>query len=158
MEAINAPDLPGGLVLLGGAAAMPGLKELASEYFPGNIRVIVPEQMGIRHPGYATSLSLTMYEANLSDVTRLIKRTLHDEDLIASPSQSRSQVNRPVPTPKVAAAPQPTKSHVLANMRRRTQKPAQVPNEPTQKEETPTQTSAKKEKPSWRNFFSNFFD
>ena len=158
LEAINAPDLPGGLVLLGGAAAMPGLKELASEYFPGNIRVIVPEQMGIRHPGYATSLSLTMYEANLSDVTRLIKRTLHDEDLIASPSQSRSQVNRPVPTPKVAAAPQPTKSHVLANMRRRAQKPAQVPNEPTQKEETPTQTSAKKEKPSWRNFFSNFFD
>lgn len=89
LDSINAPQLPGGLVLYGGVAALPGIKEIASDYFSGNVRVFVPNEMGIRQPSYATALSLCLYESSLSDVDRLIKETVHDGDLIASPHENR---------------------------------------------------------------------
>ena len=36
LKAIHAPELPGGVVLIGGVAALPGVKELAEQYFTGN--------------------------------------------------------------------------------------------------------------------------
>lgn len=87
LKAIHAPELPGGVVLIGGVAALPGIKELASQYFNGNIKIDVPEQMGIRHPRYAISLALGMYENQLSDVDRLIKQTVQQVDTIKSPHE-----------------------------------------------------------------------
>lgn len=151
LDAIGAPELPGGLVLLGGGAAMPGLRELASEYFPGNIRVVVPEQMGIRHPGYATALSLTMYEASLSDVARLIKQTLHDDALIESPSQRT--VNQPV-----ALQPAPAKKSKPLSFRRPAAPAAKPATPPSEEVPAPAPTKKASAKNGLRSFFSNFFD
>lgn len=93
LDSINAPQLPGGLVLYGGVAALPGIKDIASEYFEGTVRVFVPNEMGIRQPSYATALSLCLYESGLNDVDRLIKQTVHDGDLIASPHQNDENKN-----------------------------------------------------------------
>ena len=96
LKAIHAPELPGGVVLIGGVAALPGVKELAEQYFTGNIKVNVPEQMGIRHPRYAVSLALGMYENQLSDIDRLIKQTVQRIDTIKSPHEEKGQtVNQP---------------------------------------------------------------
>ncbi len=96
LKAIHAPELPGGVVLIGGVAALPGVKELAEQYFTGNIKVNVPEQMGIRHPRYAVSLALGMYENQLSDIDRLIKQTVQRIDTIKSPHEEKRQVvNQP---------------------------------------------------------------
>lgn len=80
LDAIRAPKLPGGVVLLGGAAVMPGIAELANEYFSGKVKVYRPKLMGVRHPGFATALSLALYESRLSDVEELIKQTVRHED------------------------------------------------------------------------------
>ena len=85
LQSIHAPELPGGVTIIGGGAAVPGVKELAQQYFAGNIKVYVPEQMGVRHPGYANGLSLSMYESQLSDVDKLIKQTIQQPDIIESP-------------------------------------------------------------------------
>lgn len=85
LESIHAPELPGGVTIIGGGAAMPGVKELAQQYFAGRINIYAPEQMGIRHPGYAESLALAMYESQLSDVDKLIKQTIQQPDIIESP-------------------------------------------------------------------------
>ena len=161
LDAISAPDLPGGVVLLGGGAALPGIKELASEYFSGTIRVVVPEQMGIRHPGYATVLSLTMYENSLSDVTRLIKQTLHEGGLITSPHQQAANVNQPLtaPAPRPQKRPAAPKRPRMARPTPRPQaaRPVNAASEQPKPTPTPREKPAKKSG-GFKGFFSNFFD
>ena len=43
-------DLPGGIVLVGGTAIMPGVVEVAQEIFETNVKLYVPNQVGIRNP------------------------------------------------------------------------------------------------------------
>lgn len=94
LNAIHAPELPGGVVLVGGGAALPGIVDLAKEYFSGNIKVSAPTQMGIRHPQYSVSLALAMYENQLSDVDKLVKRTLQHEDMIEPAARPAEQTLR----------------------------------------------------------------
>ncbi|KRL96004.1 Cell division protein FtsA [Limosilactobacillus equigenerosi DSM 18793 = JCM 14505] len=109
LDSIQAPNLPGGLVLTGGVAALPGTKELAQEYFDTNVKIFVPDQMGIRHPGYSLVLALCRYENNLSEVERLIKQVLNQGSLIQSPHQYAQRHNQVQPqyTSPVAPTPAP---------------------------------------------------
>lgn len=97
LDAIHAPKLPGGVVLIGGGAALPGIVDLAHEYFKGKVKVHYPQQMGIRSPRYAVVSALGMYENRLSDVDRLVKQTLRQAAIINSPHQQQEQapVQRP---------------------------------------------------------------
>ncbi|MBB1062358.1 cell division protein FtsA [Limosilactobacillus fastidiosus] len=80
LDRINAPELPGGVILIGGVAALPGIRALAKQYFSGNVKVFVPEQMGIRHPRFAISYALALYEDRLSGIDRLIKQVVQEAD------------------------------------------------------------------------------
>lgn len=143
LDSINAPQLPGGLVLYGGVAALPGIKDIASQYFDGTVRVFVPNEMGIRQPSYATALSLCLYENSLNDVDRLIKQTFHDGDLIASPHQN--DANKEI---SVAPEKQQRPRIVRHNSRKN--------STPVREHDNEKNNSDKKS--GIRNFFSNFFD
>lgn len=91
LDRINAPELPGGVVLVGGVAALPGIKELAKQYFSGNIKVCVPEQMGIRHPRYAVSYALGLYEDHLSGIDQLIKQVVQEGNTIIKATEDGVQ-------------------------------------------------------------------
>lgn len=143
LDSINAPQLPGGLVLYGGVAALPGIKDIASQYFDGTVRVFVPNEMGIRQPSYATALSLCLYENSLNDVDRLIKQTVHDGDLIASPHQN--DANKEI---SVAPEKQQRPRIVRHNSRKN--------STPVREHDNEKNNSDKKS--GIRNFFSNFFD
>ena len=86
LRAIHAPRLPGGVVLVGGGASLPGIVQLAQQYFKESVSVYQSDQMGVRYPRYSSVLALTMYESQLSDVDRLIKQTLQQTDLINRPA------------------------------------------------------------------------
>lgn len=88
LHAIHAPRLPGGVVLVGGGASLPGIVQLAQQYFKESVKVYQPEQMGVRYPRYSLALALTMYESQLTDVDCLIKQTLQQTDLITSPHET----------------------------------------------------------------------
>lgn len=88
LHAIHAPRLPGGVILVGGGASLPGIVQLAQQYFKESVKVYQPEQMGVRYPRYSLALALTMYESQLTDVDRLIKQTLQQTDLITSPHET----------------------------------------------------------------------
>ena len=143
LDSINAPQLPGGLVLYGGVAALPGIKDIASQYFDGTVRVFVPNEMGIRQPSYATALSLCLYENSLNDVDRLIKQTVHDGDLIASSHQN--DANKEI---AVASEKQQRPRIVRHNSRKN--------STPVREHDNEKNNSDKKS--GIRNFFSNFFD
>ncbi|MGO2385248.1 MAG: cell division protein FtsA, partial [Pseudolactococcus laudensis] len=53
LERSRGLELPGGIVLLGGAAAMPGVTELATKIIGANVRLYVPNEMGLRNPTFA---------------------------------------------------------------------------------------------------------
>ena len=96
LQSIRAPRLPGGVVLVGGGASLPGIDQLAQQYFKESVKAYLPDQMGIRFPRYALALALAMYESQLSDVDQLIKQTLQQTELISSihAEQSASQQTR----------------------------------------------------------------
>ena len=75
LEGVDALDLPGGFVLTGGAASLPGVLELAQEYFGPKVRLYIPEQMGMRNPVFTTAIGMVEYVAGLDVVHRIAQGT-----------------------------------------------------------------------------------
>ena len=73
LDQIEALELPGGVVLTGGAASIPGVVDLAQEIFGVNVKLYVPNHMGLRNPVFTNVISIVDYSANLSEVYQLAK-------------------------------------------------------------------------------------
>lgn len=72
LERSRGLNLPGGIVLLGGAAAMPGVAELATEIIGTNVRLYVPNEMGLRNPTFAQVISIVDYVGSRSEIENLV--------------------------------------------------------------------------------------
>ncbi|MCK8451024.1 cell division protein FtsA [Lactiplantibacillus plantarum] len=113
LDEIRALELPGGIVLTGGVAALPGITDLAAQRFGTRVRVFTPNQMGLRHPSFDEALAVIKYQAALSEVTLLVKSALTGDtrasvalefaDTTPAPSQPAPQ---PKKTTKKQSAPQ----------------------------------------------------
>ena len=73
LDQIEALELPGRVVLTGGAASLPGVVDLAQEIFGVNVKLYVPNHMGLRNPVFTNVISIVDYSANLSEVYQLAK-------------------------------------------------------------------------------------
>ncbi len=54
-------DLPGGFVLTGGTMKMPGVLELARDVFNTNVRVAMPDYIGVREPQFTAGVGLLQF-------------------------------------------------------------------------------------------------
>ncbi|SFA46481.1 cell division protein FtsA [Parageobacillus thermantarcticus] len=54
-------DLPGGYVLTGGVANMPGILELAHVVLGSSVRIAMPDYIGVRDPQYTTGVGLIKF-------------------------------------------------------------------------------------------------
>ncbi len=54
-------DFPSGYVLTGGTVKIPGMLELASELLQGNVRIALPDYLGVRDPQYTTGIGLIQF-------------------------------------------------------------------------------------------------
>lgn len=79
LDEIDALSLPGGVVLTGGAASLPGVVDLAQEIFGTNVKLYVPNHMGLRNPVFTNVISIVDYSANLSEVYQLAKTAVTGE-------------------------------------------------------------------------------
>ena len=68
LERRHLLDLPGGIVLIGGNAILPGVVELAQEVFGVGVKLYVPNQVGIRNPAFAHVISLSEFAGQLTEV------------------------------------------------------------------------------------------
>ncbi|HEL0664888.1 TPA: cell division protein FtsA [Streptococcus equi subsp. zooepidemicus] len=75
-------DLPGGIVLIGGGAIMPGVVEVAQEIFGTNVKLHIPNQVGIRNPMFANVISLVEYVGMMSEVDVLAQNAVSGEELL----------------------------------------------------------------------------
>ena len=74
LDQVEALNLPGGIVLTGGASSLAGIQELAQEIFGVQVKTYIPDQMGMRNPIYGTSMGLIKYAASLDDVHRIAQK------------------------------------------------------------------------------------
>ena len=107
LERRHLLDLPGGIVIIGGGAILPGVEELAQEVFGVNVKLFVPNQIGIRNPAFAHVISLSEYAGNLTDVDIIAQAAVHGDEVLR---QQPIQFDRPVqpqvqPQPATPAQP-----------------------------------------------------
>ena len=86
LDEIDAFELPGGVALTGGAASMPGIVDLAQEIFEANVKLYVPNHMGLRNPVFANVISIVEYSAQLNDIYHIAKYAIPGEK--SKPAQS----------------------------------------------------------------------
>lgn len=82
LERRHLLDLPGGIVLIGGNAILPGVVELAEEVFGVGVKLYVPNQVGIRNPAFAHVISLSEFAGQLTEVNLLAQRAVKGEDTL----------------------------------------------------------------------------
>ncbi|MSD84507.1 cell division protein FtsA [Lactobacillus curvatus] len=129
LDKVHAFDMPGGVIMTGGVTALPGIVDLAKEIFNCQVKLYIPDQMGLRHPSFAQGLSLINYIANLSEVDWLVQGALGNV--------AQTELDQTV-----------TKS---------TMKPQATTKEVPSKKTKPKNQS-KKAFEGLKNFFSNFFE
>ena len=74
LEHGHTSETPGGLILVGGTAAMPGVVDLATKILGMNARLYVPGEMGLRNPAFAQVISVVNYIGSRSDIDVLVSQ------------------------------------------------------------------------------------
>ncbi|WP_164669093.1 cell division protein FtsA [Virgibacillus doumboii] len=54
-------QLPGGYVLTGGTMKMPGVMELAQDIFQSNVRIAIPDYIGVREPQFTAGVGILQF-------------------------------------------------------------------------------------------------
>ena len=153
LERRHLLELPGGLVIIGGGAILPGVVELAQEVFGVPVKLYVPNQIGIRNPAFAHVISLSEYAGNLSEVDVLAEAAVHGDELLrhqpvefSRPTQQTQSFN---PLQRFTQPQQTTVAPIA--------EPAEEVERP---EPLPTQSQQPKEKLTdrVRNLLGNMFD
>lgn len=100
LERTRALDLPGGIVLVGGGAILPGITELAQEVFGVNTKIFVPNQIGIRNPAFASVISFVEYVGELEEVENIAQHAVNGETVLRHKpvdiSIARPRVSQPI--------------------------------------------------------------
>ena len=153
LERRHLLELPGGIVIIGGGAILPGVVELAQEVFGVPVKLYVPNQIGIRNPAFAHVISLSEYAGNLSEVDVLAQAAVHGDELLRHQpvefSSSTQQSQSFNPLQRFTQPQQPTASLV-----------DEAVEEVERPEPLPTQSQQPKEKLTdrVRNLLGNMFD
>ncbi|WLR43618.1 cell division protein FtsA [Bacillus carboniphilus] len=61
LKRMGVKDISGGFVLTGGSVNIPGVLELAQDVFRNNVRIAVPDYIGIREPQFMTGVGLIQF-------------------------------------------------------------------------------------------------
>lgn len=153
LERRHLLELPGGIVIIGGGAILPGVVELAQEVFGVPVKLYVPNQIGIRNPAFAHVISLSEYAGNLSEVDVLAQAAVHGDELLRHQpvefSRSTQQSQSFNPLQRFTQSQQPTAALV-----------DEAVEEVERPEPLPTQSQQPKEKLTdrVRNLLGNMFD
>ena len=89
-------DLPGGYVLTGGVANIPGVLELAHYILGNSVRIAMPDYIGVRDPQYTTGVGLIQFAYKNA---KLQGRSIPVAASVAEPAERRVQ-KQPQSKPK----------------------------------------------------------
>ncbi|MGA9287742.1 MAG: cell division protein FtsA [Anaerobacillus sp.] len=85
-------ELPGGFVLTGGMVGMDGVLELAREILQHNVRVAVPDYIGVREPQYTTGIGLIQFTyKNVKIQGKEVAASLNPEDEVKPKRRAKAE-------------------------------------------------------------------
>ncbi|WP_163536722.1 cell division protein FtsA [Gracilibacillus sp. YIM 98692] len=61
IQKMGFQDIPGGLVLTGGTMSMPGAADLAQDMYQSNVRITIPDYIGVREPQYTAGIGILKF-------------------------------------------------------------------------------------------------
>jgi len=153
LERRHLLDLPGGIVIIGGGAILPGVVELAQEVFGVPVKLYVPNQIGIRNPAFAHVISLSEYAGNLFEVDVLAQAAVHGDELLRHQpvefSRSMQQSQSFNPLQRFTQPQQPTPA-LVDETEEQVERPEPLPTQSQQPKEKLTDRV--------RNLLGNMFD
>ncbi|MBM7701779.1 cell division protein FtsA [Metabacillus iocasae] len=101
LQRLGYTDLPGGYVLTGGVVAMPGVAELAQEILHHNVRIAVPDYIGVREPHYTTGVGLIKFAYKNAKIQgRNIGAPVVEDVAIEKEVVNHTQTQQPQQKPK----------------------------------------------------------
>ena len=151
LERIHLLDLPGGIVIIGGGAILPGVVELAQEIFGVPVKLYVPNQIGIRNPAFAHVISLSEYAGNLTDVDALAQAAVQGNEMLR---QQPSNFVRPLQTQSINPSRITTQRDPLPQVEAETRVEPAIEVAQSQEQETKTEKLTDRA----RNWLGNLFD
>ena len=104
LQLVGAFELPGGIVVTGGGAALRGTPEAIRSVYNVQAKPFSPTDIGLRHPGYAGAWALVHYAAQQSPIQLIVKEALYGLPLtvvgqptiaVAAPVQKPTTNRRP---------------------------------------------------------------
>lgn len=85
-------DLPGGYVLTGGVAAMSGVLELAQYVLRNNVRIAIPDYIGVREPQFTTGVGLIQFASRNAKIQgREVAASLSVEESSGQPPKQHQK-------------------------------------------------------------------
>ncbi|ENH98327.1 cell-division protein [Gracilibacillus halophilus YIM-C55.5] len=61
IQKMGLDEIPGGIVLTGGSLNMPGASELAQDLFQSNVRIAIPDYIGVRDPQFTSGVGILKF-------------------------------------------------------------------------------------------------
>ncbi|KGX93256.1 cell division protein FtsA [Pontibacillus halophilus JSM 076056 = DSM 19796] len=110
-------ELPGGYVLTGGMMNMPGVLELAHDVFQANVRVAIPDYIGVREPQYTSGVGILKFayrNAKIQGKQLFDAVTIEDQDEVPV-QKKQKKVQQPQQTEK-ESKPKKQKESKMANL------------------------------------------
>ncbi|WP_026689990.1 cell division protein FtsA [Alteribacter aurantiacus] len=106
VQKLGFKDVSGGYVLTGGCVKMPGVLELAREILQKNVRVAIPDYIGVREPQYTNGVGLIQYAHRsakiqgkeiAAGVAQVDHEPVEERQERASKKQQKQKQKQPVP-------------------------------------------------------------
>ncbi|SFL99894.1 cell division protein FtsA [Gracilibacillus orientalis] len=61
IQKMGYDEIPGGLVLTGGTMSMPGTADLAQDIYQSNVRIAIPDYIGVREPQFTAGIGILKF-------------------------------------------------------------------------------------------------
>ncbi|KRL63473.1 cell division protein FtsA [Lactobacillus psittaci] len=81
LESHDAFNLPGGVIITGGASSLQAVDPVVQDKFDVKTRIYQPEQMGLRNPAYAASYGVVNYAYHLSEIDFLANNVIYGKQI-----------------------------------------------------------------------------
>ncbi|MBM7617789.1 cell division protein FtsA [Weissella uvarum] len=145
---VSALQMPGGVTALGGGAALEGMTDAIQNQFGTQARLFVPDDIGLRHPGFANTWAVIQYAALQLPVQLIVKQALYGMPLTTNREGHPATVSQPV-NRTAQSTPKEQEATLVA------------PDDPSFNQDDANQADTRdsKKKPSKiSGFFREFFD
>jgi cell division protein FtsA len=154
LDMVGAFQMPGGVIVTGGGAALRGIPEAIHATYKVQTKLFTPNDIGLRHPGYAGAWALIHYAAQQTPIQLIVKQALYGLPLVVLGQQNKM--------PQLANENTVEKPKQKLRQKQQQPKVVQQANIQTEDEVDGTTEFTDEEQPKKENriktFFKDFFD